>query len=179
MRVAKACRLVLWLPLLVACREPAAIDHGGPTAEWPQWGGDLGGGKWSPLVQITRDNVESLEVAWTYRHGDISDGTGEATRSSFNATPIVTHDTLYFCTGMNRVIALDPESGAERWSFDEVNDLIERHNRWYPAESKLPMDPRRGDFVLVNGRDYRRRPLDAEWILARHPVVSDAGAAAA
>ena len=68
---------------------------------------------------------------------------------------------------------------AERWRFDEVNDLIERHNRWYPAESRLPMDPRRGDFVLVNGRDYRRRPLDAEWILARHPVVSDAGAAAA
>ena len=67
---------------------------------------------------------------------------------------------------------------AERWSFDEVNDLIERHNRWYPAESRLPMDPRRGDFVLVNGRDYRLRPLDAEWILARYPAsLSDAAAA--
>ena len=66
---------------------------------------------------------------------------------------------------------------AERWSFDEVNDLIDRHNRWYPAESRLPMDPRRGDFVLVNGHDYRLRPLDAEWILARYPAVrSDAAA---
>jgi len=52
-----------------------------------------------------------------------------------------------------------------RWSFKEVNDLIERHNRWYPAESRLPMDPRRRDYALVNGRDYRLRPLDAAWAL--------------
>lgn len=53
--------------------------------------------------------------------------------------------------------------------FDEVNDLIERHNRWYPAESRLPMDPRRGDYALVNGRDYRLDPLDADWVLERFP----------
>ena len=47
------------------------------------------------------------------------------------------------------------------WDFSEVNGLIERHNRWYPAESRLPMDPRTGDYALVNGRSYRRRPLDA------------------
>ena len=58
---------------------------------------------------------------------------------------------------------------AEAWSFDEVNDLIARHNRWYPVESCLPMDPRRGDFALVNGRDYRLRPLDAGWVLERFP----------
>jgi hypothetical protein len=58
-----------------------------------------------------------------------------------------------------------------RWSFDEVNDLIARHNRWYPTESRLPMDPRRGDFVLVNGRDYRLRPLDARWVLERYPAA--------
>ena len=57
-----------------------------------------------------------------------------------------------------------------RWSFDEVNDLIASHNRWFPAESRLPMDPRRGDFALVNGRDYRRAPLDAGWVLARFPA---------
>ena len=53
----------------------------------------------------------------------------------------------------------------ESWSFDEVNDLIARHNRWYPVESRLPMDPKRRDYALVNGRDYRRRPLDAAWAL--------------
>jgi hypothetical protein len=48
-----------------------------------------------------------------------------------------------------------------------VNDLIDRHNRWYPAESRLPMDPRRGDYALVNGRDYRLAPLGPEWVLDR------------
>jgi hypothetical protein len=57
----------------------------------------------------------------------------------------------------------------ERWDFGNVNELIERHNRYYPAESRLPMDPRTGDFVLVNGRPYRRSPLDAAWALDRFP----------
>ena len=59
---------------------------------------------------------------------------------------------------------------AEGWDFSEVNDLIERHNRHYPAESRLPMNPRTGDFVLVNGRPYTREPLDADWILTRFPL---------
>ena len=59
---------------------------------------------------------------------------------------------------------------AESCRFDEVNDLIRRHNRWFPVESRLPMDPGRGDFALVNGRDYRRRPLDARWVQERFPI---------
>jgi hypothetical protein len=59
---------------------------------------------------------------------------------------------------------------AERWNFTAVNELIDRHNRWYPTEARLPMDPRSGDFVLVAGRPYRRRPLDAAWVLERFPA---------
>ena len=59
---------------------------------------------------------------------------------------------------------------AERWDFGEVNDLIDRHNRYYPIESRLPMDPRTRDFVKIGGRSYRREPLDASWILDRFPV---------
>ena len=58
-----------------------------------------------------------------------------------------------------------------RWRFDEVNDLIARHNRWYPVEARLRMDPRRRDYALVNGRDYRLQPLDAAWALERFPAV--------
>jgi quinoprotein glucose dehydrogenase len=105
--------------LALACGGDApAPDVSGPTADWPAWGGDAGGLRWSPLDQIDRDNVGRLEVAWTYRHGDVSDGSGERTRSSFNATPVVTGDGLTFCTAFNRVVTLDPETGAERWSFD-------------------------------------------------------------
>ena len=62
------------------------------------------------------------------------------------------------------------EASARAQAFDEVNDLIARHNRWYPVESRLPMDPRRGDYALVNGRDYRLDELDAAWVLERFPA---------
>jgi hypothetical protein len=68
---------------------------------------------------------------------------------------------------------------AERWNFATVNDLIERHNHWYPVEARLPMDARTGDFVLVNGVPYRRRPLDARWVLDRFPAEVAAAAQAA
>ena len=60
---------------------------------------------------------------------------------------------------------------AERWDFGDVNELIDRHNRWYPIESRLPMDPRSRDFVKVGGRNYRRERLDAAWVLERFPPV--------
>jgi hypothetical protein len=67
---------------------------------------------------------------------------------------------------------------AARWSFHAVNDLIEKHNRWYPTEARLPMNPRTGDFVPVAGKPYRLEPLDEAWILARFPG-RDSGRAAA
>jgi hypothetical protein len=60
-------------------------------------------------------------------------------------------------------------AAARRWSFAQVNELIESHNRNFPAEARLPMDPRTRDFVKVNGRPYRREPLDEQWILDRFP----------
>lgn len=60
---------------------------------------------------------------------------------------------------------------AESWNFSEVNDLIERHNRWYPVEARLAMDPRTRDFVPVGGRPYTREPLDAAWIFERFPYT--------
>jgi hypothetical protein len=66
---------------------------------------------------------------------------------------------------------------AERWTafahrcrFDELNELIGQHNEWYPIERDLPMDLRTRDYVLINGRSYRREPLSAEWVLKHFPV---------
>jgi hypothetical protein len=59
---------------------------------------------------------------------------------------------------------------ADRWDFTDVNELIERHNRWYPVEARLAMDPRSRDFVKVGGQDYRREPLNAAWILRYFPA---------
>ena len=75
------------------------------------------------------------------------------------------------CDGDADAFARRWQAIAREWQFAEVNDLVERHNRWYPVESRLPMDPRTGDYALVNGRDYRLAPLDADWILERFPAA--------
>ena len=58
---------------------------------------------------------------------------------------------------------------ARSWRFEELNELIRRHNEWYPIERDLPMNPRTGDYVQVAGRSHRREPLGPEWVLAQFP----------
>jgi quinoprotein glucose dehydrogenase len=118
MRRSLALALALSFAAGAGCGSRRPLDFSGPTAEWHDYGGDKGGLHWSPLTQIDRENVGDLEVAWIYHHGDVSDGSDGTTRTSFNATPLVVGDTMYFCTGKNRVIALDAETGRERWAFD-------------------------------------------------------------
>jgi hypothetical protein len=60
---------------------------------------------------------------------------------------------------------------AEAWSFDVLNELIRTHNEWFPVERDLPMDIHTRDYVLINGRSYRRRELDAGWILEQFPLA--------
>jgi quinoprotein glucose dehydrogenase len=103
--------------VVLACGASEPLDLSGPIADWPTHGG-VGARHYSPLTQITPDNVAALEVAWSYRHGDVSQGTAEIARTSFQVNPIVVGDTLYLCTGFMRVIALDAETGEERWAFD-------------------------------------------------------------
>ncbi len=59
---------------------------------------------------------------------------------------------------------------AARWDFGDVNELIEKHNRWFPTEARLRMDPRTKDYVKIGGRPYTHEPLDADWILERFPI---------
>ena len=85
----------------------------------------------------------------------------------------------YECDGDSERFRDAWTAAAGVWSFDELNDLVDRHNRWYPVESRLPMDPRRGDYALVNGRDYRLEPFDADWVLDRFPAELSATLAVA
>jgi hypothetical protein len=68
---------------------------------------------------------------------------------------------------------------ADGYSFAQVNELIARHNHNFPAEARLPMDPRTRDFVKINGRSYERELLDARWILERWPADLSAARRAA
>jgi hypothetical protein len=58
---------------------------------------------------------------------------------------------------------------APTWSFDEVNERIRQHNDWFPIERRLAVDPRTGEYVKIHGRSYRRRELDADWVLEQFP----------
>ncbi len=116
-------RIRLWVGCaLVACAGAAQAD----TADWPFSEGWPGGGRYSPLTEIHRGNVADLEVAWTYRHSDQREGpfpTRTNKGTAFEATPIVVDGRLIFTTPYNRVIALDPETGAELWTYDPQLDL--------------------------------------------------------
>src|SRR5262245_51474512 len=94
-----------------------------PEGAWGSYGGDPGGTRFSTLTQINRENVAKLKVAWTFHTGDVSNGSQGMRKSKFEATPILFNGTLYVSTPFNRVIALDPETGTQRWSFDPKIDL--------------------------------------------------------
>lgn len=101
---------------------------GGPAVGWPAWGGDPGGLRHAPLREIHTGNVHRLRPAWTYHTGDLPDSRGDhpSTLAS-EVTPLLVDGTLYLCTPYNRVVALDPETGEERWTFDPEIELDGRY----------------------------------------------------
>src|SRR5579864_1427840 len=107
----------------VAFASGAARGQASGDTEWPNYGNDPGGMRYSSLSQINRENVSKLTVAWIFHTGDISDGSHNRKRSGFEATPILVDGTLYITTGFNRVIALDPETGKQKWAYDPKVDL--------------------------------------------------------
>ncbi|MCG5248116.1 membrane-bound PQQ-dependent dehydrogenase, glucose/quinate/shikimate family [Methylorubrum extorquens] len=91
-----------------------------PAEGWPFWGNDRGGTRYSPLNQITRQNVDKLEVAWEADTGPVPD-VGKT--GGLAVTPIMVGDALYACTEYNVVIALDAETGRERWRHAMTGDV--------------------------------------------------------
>ncbi|HEX4936114.1 MAG TPA: PQQ-binding-like beta-propeller repeat protein, partial [Gemmatimonadaceae bacterium] len=107
-----------------AQRPPERAD-----AEWRAYGGDARGQRYSPLAQVHRGNVAQLRQAWTAHTGDLSHPKGDQGSaggcgrchtgdSKFEATPLAVRGMLYLSTPLNRVLALDPATGRERWRFD-------------------------------------------------------------
>jgi len=118
-------RLRLLCSLTMMFAFPGLLVHlqGQTGSEWPNYGGDSGGMRHSTLAQINRTNVAKLKVAWVFHTGDISDGHDGRKRSGFETTPILVDGMLYLTTPFNRVIALDPVTGKQRWAFDPKIDL--------------------------------------------------------
>jgi quinoprotein glucose dehydrogenase len=110
-------------PLLSAAT-PAA------TGDWPAYGNDPGGQRYSPLTAINQDTVKNLKPAWTFRTGDAYKP-ADSRATAFEATPLYVDGTIFLGTPLGRVIALDPTTGKERWSYDP----------------KIPRDKGYGDYA--------------------------------
>jgi len=136
----------------------ASIPGDGPVAEWPAADGN-GGAHASPLSDITPERVASLEVAWTYRTGDVNNGKGDQAGSAFEATPIMVDGTLFISSPFSRVHAIDAETGEGRWIFDPH---LDRNN------ARQAMTTSRGvatwrDTRLAEGQPCRQRILFASF----------------
>jgi quinoprotein glucose dehydrogenase len=129
-RTRLAGRFSLALFWLAWCGTPARADTpvgAAPDGDWPTYGRDAGGTRFSPLDRITPSNVAQLQVAWIARTG-ISENSDPG---NLEGTPLKIDATLYLCTSDAVIIALDAETGERRWSFDPQahSTLAYRHCR--------------------------------------------------
>ncbi len=108
-------------PPAAAATPGRPAHHADPWAgpgTWSTFNGDLMARKYSPATQITPENVKGLVVAWERHTGDVSDGTGGKPTSVWSATPLFVNDTVYLGTPFYRILALAPDTGEVRWTFD-------------------------------------------------------------
>jgi len=157
--------------VVIFCFALASSGASGQTSrrvEWANYGNDSGGMRYSPLTQINRDNVSKLKVAWVYHTGDVSDGMKYPRKSEFESTPNFVDGTLYLTTAFNRVVALDPINGKERWTFDPKINLASKYSEglmnrgvstWLDAERDSGAECRRRIFLATI--DARLIGLDA------------------
>ena len=112
MRNASIALLFLGGACVAPTSQPVPVQDG----EWRAYGFDAHGSRFSPLSEINRDNVSRLAVAWTYHTGEPLPTSNR--KRSLETTPIVVHGAMYLATPLGKVVALDPTTGREKWTFD-------------------------------------------------------------
>lgn len=142
-----------------------ATTNPGRQNDWPAYGRDAGGSRYSPLDQINRSNVGKLAVAWTYRTGAEEVKAVSTKNAAFESTPILVDGLLYLSTPYNRVIALNPATGKEAWVYDPqvagnhgYSELTSRGVSAWPAPGDNRKLMRR---IFVATIDARLIALDA------------------
>jgi quinoprotein glucose dehydrogenase len=101
--------------LIVAIFAAASAAAG----DWPHYGGDLGGQKYSTSAHITPGNVHNLVKVWEFRTGDLTRRSASVLQQmKFQATPVLHGDDLFVCSPFNEIFALDPGAGTVKWRFD-------------------------------------------------------------
>ncbi len=134
---------------------------------WPHYGATKGGAKYSTSAKINRENVDQLEQAWVYRTGEAERLGKRFSKTAFQVTPILVEGSLVFCTPSQRIVALDPASGMERWVFDpeidpnlDVLDIKCRGVEVWTDESAAP-EAVCHTRILFSTIDFRLIAIDA------------------
>jgi quinoprotein glucose dehydrogenase len=149
--------LILMCTALPEAMAQSSAHPVGLGDDWPFYGHDAGGTRYSPLSQINRENVAQLKVAWVFHTGDISDGTGGRKRSGLETTPVLVAGTLYLTSGFNRVFAVDAETGKQLWVYDPKIDLAGNYGDGLINRGvAVWLDPSR-----AKGKPCRRRVFEA------------------
>ncbi|CAM3030122.1 Quinate/shikimate dehydrogenase (quinone) [Methylobacterium mesophilicum] len=106
------------VPIIAATEIPAVhpATQAGPQVDWTAWGNTNGGTRFAGLTQIDATNVAKLRPAWTFRTGDIAVSNGFGAEDQ--TTPLQIGDTVYVCTPNDIVVALDADTGTQRWRYD-------------------------------------------------------------
>jgi hypothetical protein len=141
-------RRVVHIASLILIAMPSLHAQEQMATGWPEYGGDLAGQRYSAAKQITRTNVEQLRLAWTFHtpglEGQKSASNGSA---SFEATPVLWSNTLYFDSPFDEVFAVDARTGKLKWKF--APGIVREHlfvvtshatsNSWFwaPARERL------------------------------------------
>ena len=117
---------LLFATAMAATPSEASAQTGAEPHEWRFYGGDPGHTKYTPLDQINADNVDQLEIAWTWTSVDdelraenpvIRDGQRFRTYA-YEVTPLVVDGVLYTTTNLGQVAAIEPTTGETIWSYD-------------------------------------------------------------
>ena len=145
-----------------------AANLGGdmPAGEWHFYGRTAFGQRYSPLDQITPDNVAKLQSAWTYRTGDVK-GPDDVGETTYQVTPLKVGDALFICTPHNFAIAIDAASGQEKWRYDPKIKLDpDRQHQTcrgvsYYADAKIAAGQPCAQRVYLPTSDARLIALDA------------------
>ncbi len=132
-------------------------------ADWPNYGRDPGGLRFSPSAQINTNTVSRLKLAWQFRTGDVSTG-GRYPNSSFQCTPIMADGTLYLSTPFSRVIALDAATGDKRWDYNPGVNLSRAYQPLIHRGVSTWVNPKTSQRrIYIATYDSRLIALDAKF----------------
>ncbi len=128
-----------------------------PSAgDWPYYGRDASGGRFSPLTQITPGNVGKLAMAWTYHMNPTPGVAGRVATST--TTPLVVKNVLYLGTPYGRVVALGATTGKQIWAYQ----LPGSDQPPFRGVSYWPGDGKLGPRIIFGSAQGRLIALDAK-----------------